>query len=82
MFSPFLPTIFIVAYLGTICNSENGFAVSASMKGSFESMDAAAVWDVVVVMHELGMFARLKLFSSLLLPWRSTAKVADLLSSH
>lgn len=44
-----------VAYLGAICESKRGFGVSASMKGNFLSMDSAAVWDMVVVMHEFGM---------------------------
>lgn len=36
-----------VAYLSQICSPSYGFAVSGSLSGSFSSMEASAVWDMV-----------------------------------
>ena len=38
-----------IAYVGVICNSNYGFGLSASLSGSFQSMDNAVVWDMKVV---------------------------------
>lgn len=43
-----------IAYLGVLCDSLYGFGLSASLSGQFASMDNAVVWDMMVVMHELG----------------------------
>ena len=35
-----------IAYVGQICSSSRGFSVSASLGGSFKSMDNGVVWDM------------------------------------
>lgn len=37
-----------IAYVGTLCRSDYGFGLSASLTGSYTSMDAATVWDMKV----------------------------------
>lgn len=43
-----------IAYPGTICNSRYGFGLSSNLKGSFEALDLATMWDLSVMMHEIG----------------------------
>lgn len=43
-----------LASLGAICDPEQGFGVSGSIKGDFVSLDAATLWDVYVFAHEIG----------------------------
>ena len=43
-----------VAYVGVVCNKNFGMGVSASISGSFTSLDAGTVWDAMVFMHEVG----------------------------
>mmetsp|Transcript_28603 Transcript_28603/g.58577 ORF Transcript_28603/g.58577 Transcript_28603/m.58577 type:complete len:376 (-) Transcript_28603:116-1243(-) len=43
-----------VAYLGVLCNTAYGFGLSASLSGGYRSMDNSVVWDMMVVMHEIG----------------------------
>jgi hypothetical protein len=43
-----------VAYLGVVCNSNYGYGVSGSMNGNFVDINQAMVWDMSVVMHEIG----------------------------
>lgn len=41
-------------YIGAICDSQYGYGVSGDMDGGFLDIDSAAVWDLTVVMHEIG----------------------------
>jgi cysteine-rich repeat protein len=41
------------AYLNVLCNASSGYGVS-ELDGSFNVLDPAATWDIVVVAHELG----------------------------
>ena len=43
-----------IAYVGTICNQDYGFGLSAGLSGSYQSMGNALVWDMYVFMHEIG----------------------------
>jgi hypothetical protein len=43
-----------VAYVAVLCNQNYGFGFSASLSGSFRSLDNTAVWDQMVVSHEIG----------------------------
>ena len=43
-----------VAYVGVVCNKNYGFGVSASISGSFKSMNNAVTWDFMVFTHEVG----------------------------
>lgn len=38
-----------VAFLSRVCDPRFGYGVSASLQGSFDSLDSAAVWDMFVV---------------------------------
>jgi hypothetical protein len=38
-----------IANEGVICDSENGFGLSADLNGSYQSMDNAVAWDMMVV---------------------------------
>ena len=42
------------SYIGVLCDSNFGFGVSGSLRGNFQNMDSAVVWDLMVVMHEIG----------------------------
>jgi len=43
-----------IAYVGTVCNPSAGFGLSTGLTGSFEDLGADAMWDLIVVMHEIG----------------------------
>ena len=43
-----------IAYVGVVCNTYYGLGVEGIMQGNFESMDYTAVWDMLVVTHEIG----------------------------
>ena len=43
-----------IAYVGVLCSQNYGFGLSASLSGTYSSMDAATVWDMKVFTHELG----------------------------
>lgn len=40
-----------IANEGVICDSENGFGLSADLTGSYQSMDQAVAWDMMVVSY-------------------------------
>ena len=42
------------AYVATLCIPQAGFGVSTGIRGNFVSMDASTLWDVLVVLHEIG----------------------------
>ena len=37
-----------IAYVGVLCRPDYGYGLSASLTGSYTSMDAATVWDMKV----------------------------------
>ena len=41
-------------YTSVVCNSNYGYGISADMQGKFKSINSAVVWDLLVVMHEIG----------------------------
>lgn len=43
-----------IAYIGTVCNPGYGFGLSSDLRGNFESLDLATMWDLSVMMHEIG----------------------------
>ncbi|KAL9178483.1 hypothetical protein ACHAXT_001821 [Thalassiosira profunda] len=43
-----------IAFIGSVCNPLGGFGLSAELQGTFESIDSATVWDLVVFTHEIG----------------------------
>jgi hypothetical protein len=43
-----------VAYVGSLCSTSTGYGVSMGISGSFDSAMPRAVWDIVVVSHEMG----------------------------
>jgi hypothetical protein len=43
-----------IAYIGTICNSDYGFGLTAGLVGDFTSLDQRVVWDLKGFMHEIG----------------------------
>ncbi|KAL3778624.1 hypothetical protein ACHAWO_007429 [Cyclotella atomus] len=43
-----------IAYVGVLCRSDYGYGLTASIGGSFVSLDYRVVWDLVAFMHELG----------------------------
>ena len=43
-----------IAYLGVLCRSDYGFGLTASIGGSFVSLDYRVVWDLIAFMHEIG----------------------------
>eukprot|EP00804_Cyclotella_cryptica_P014973 CCRYP_000585-RC/>CCRYP_000585-RC protein AED:0.21 eAED:0.21 QI:277/0.75/0.8/1/0.75/0.8/5/0/555 len=44
-----------IAYLGTVCNSRLGFAVSSGVQGSLTDINNGALyWDINVIAHEVG----------------------------
>ena len=45
-----------IAYVGVLCSQNYGFGLSASLSGTYSSMDAATVWDMKVFTHEFMPF--------------------------
>ena len=43
-----------IAYVGVLCRSDYGYGLTASIGGSFVSLDYRVVWDLVAFMHEIG----------------------------
>ena len=43
-----------IAYIGTLCNSNYGFGLTAGLTGDFTSLDQRVVWDLKAFMHEIG----------------------------
>ena len=43
-----------IAYVGVLCRADYGFGLTASMVGSFVSLNYRVVWDLVAFMHEIG----------------------------
>lgn len=43
-----------IAYVGVLCRSDYGFGLTASIGGSFVSLDYRVVWDLIAFMHEIG----------------------------
>ena len=39
--------------IAAVCDPEYGFGLSAGLKGSYQSMDNAVVWDMMVVSEML-----------------------------
>ena len=44
-----------IAYVGVLCSTSVGYGVSGSLKGNFDPANPMpAVWDIIVVSHEIG----------------------------
>lgn len=43
-----------VAYIGVLCDENNGYGYSANISGSFSIDNPHTVWDILVVTHEIG----------------------------
>lgn len=42
-----------IAYVGVLCRSDYGYGLTASIGGSFVSLDYRVVWDLIAFMHEV-----------------------------
>ncbi|KAL7517715.1 hypothetical protein ACHAWX_002611 [Stephanocyclus meneghinianus] len=43
-----------IAYLGTVCDSDYGYGVSAGIQGSMSDFGGEMFWDISVITHEIG----------------------------
>ena len=43
-----------IAYIGSLCNTDYGFGLTAGLTGDFTSLDQRVVWDLKAFMHEIG----------------------------
>jgi hypothetical protein len=43
-----------IAYIGTLCDSDFGYGLSASLNANFDLSNPSSVWDIYVVTHEIG----------------------------
>ena len=48
-----------IAYKGVLCMSDFGYGLSGDLSGSYQSMDNAVVWDMMVVSYLIHAMKRL-----------------------
>lgn len=43
-----------IRYLGVICDTSYGYGISSGLSGGFVDINSEVVWDLSVIMHEIG----------------------------